>query len=112
MDYESWHGRRCVCGAKLLDYEDICHSECRGCGKVCAVEDLDENGNCAKCAEQNKENNMLSKEQTTEFETLAKPLIKWLNDNTNPHASILIDVDSAQLNYGECIIHTEEFIND
>ena len=60
----------------------------------------------------NKENNMLSKEQITEFETLAKPLIKWLNDNTNPHASILIDCDSAQLNYGECIIHTEEFIND
>ena len=55
---------------------------------------------------------MLSKEQTTEFETLAKPLIKWLNDNTNPHASILIDCDSAQLNYGECFIHTEEFIND
>ena len=55
---------------------------------------------------------MLLKEQITEFETLAKPLIKWLNDNTNPHASILIDCDSAQLNYGECIIHTEEFIND
>ena len=30
--------------------------ECADCGKVCAVEDLDENGNCAKCAEQNKDN--------------------------------------------------------
>ena len=56
MDHESCHGRRCVCGVKLLDYEDVCHSECADCGKVCAVEDLDENGNCAKCAEQNKEN--------------------------------------------------------
>jgi len=55
---------------------------------------------------------MLSKEQTTEFETLAKPLIKWLNDNTNPHASIVIDCDSAQINYGEYAIHTEEFIKD
>jgi type VI protein secretion system component VasK len=81
--------------------------------KVFAVEDLDENGNCAKCAEQNKENNMLSKEQITEFETLAKPLIKWLNDNnTNPHASIVIDCDSAQINYGGYAIHTEEFIKD
>ena len=61
MDYESWHGRRCVCGAKLLDYEDVCHSECADCGKVCAVEDLDENGNCAKCAEQNKDNEDESK---------------------------------------------------
>lgn len=55
---------------------------------------------------------MLTKEQTTEFETLAKPLIKWLNGNTNPHASILIDSDSAQINYGEYVIHTEEFIKD
>jgi len=55
---------------------------------------------------------MLSKEQTKEFETLAKPLIKWLNDNTNPHASVVIDVDSAQINYGEYAIHTEEFIKD
>ncbi|MCK9616091.1 MAG: hypothetical protein M0R48_11485 [Candidatus Omnitrophica bacterium] len=56
---------------------------------------------------------MLSKEQTTEFETLVKPLIKWLNDNnTNPHASIVIDCDSAQINYGGYAIHTEEFIKD
>lgn len=55
---------------------------------------------------------MLTEEQLSEFESLAKPLIKWLNDNTNPHASIVIDCDSAQINYGEYIIHTEEYIKD
>jgi hypothetical protein len=55
---------------------------------------------------------MLSKEQITEFERIAKPLIKWLNDNMNPHASILIDCDSAQINYSEYAVLTEEFIKD
>ena len=55
---------------------------------------------------------MLTKEQQYEFVKLVKPLIKWLDDNTNPHASILIDCDSAKINYGEYAIHTEEFIKD
>ncbi|EMI5415071.1 TPA: hypothetical protein MCG37_004303 [Klebsiella pneumoniae] len=46
------------------------------------------------------------------FEEAAKPLIKWLNENANPHASVTVDCTSAQLLTGEIGIHTEEFIKD
>ena len=46
------------------------------------------------------------------FEDLARPLIKWINDNANPHAVILIDATSAVLYSGEKSITTEEFIKD
>lgn len=46
------------------------------------------------------------------FEDLARPLIKWINDNANPHAVILIDATSAVLYSGERSINTEEFIRD
>ncbi|WP_247687053.1 hypothetical protein [Klebsiella michiganensis] len=46
------------------------------------------------------------------FEDVVKPVIKWLNENTNPHTSVNIDATSAQLLTGEIGIHTEEFIKD
>jgi len=48
----------------------------------------------------------------TEFELLAKPLIKFLNDNFHPHAKIIIDTNSAEILSGECIVYTTEFIKD
>ncbi|WP_275216475.1 hypothetical protein [Citrobacter freundii] len=41
-----------------------------------------------------------------------KPVIKWLNDNANPHASIIVDCTSAELLTGEIGVHTEEFLKD
>ncbi|EOY9167679.1 TPA: hypothetical protein ACX3KH_005615 [Raoultella ornithinolytica] len=46
------------------------------------------------------------------FEEAAKPLIKWLNENANPHASAIVDVTNATLFTGEISVHTEEFIKD
>jgi len=46
------------------------------------------------------------------FELLAKPLIKYLNDNYNPHASIIITCDSAEILSGEMAFQTKEFIKD
>lgn len=46
------------------------------------------------------------------FDEYAKNLIKWINDNANPHAVILIDATSAVLYSGEKSITTEEFIKD
>ncbi|WP_237929955.1 hypothetical protein [Buttiauxella sp. S19-1] len=46
------------------------------------------------------------------FEQAAKPLIKWLNENANPHASVFVDVNSAMLLTGEIVIQTDEFIKD
>ncbi len=47
-----------------------------------------------------------------EFEALAKPLIAWLNVNTNPHTRIIIDATSAEVVDGQYGLHTDEFLKD
>lgn len=49
---------------------------------------------------------------TSSFEDVVKPVIKWLNENANPHASAIADATSATLFTGETRVHTEEFIKD
>lgn len=55
---------------------------------------------------------MLTKEQVQEFEQLAKPLVKWLNENGNPHSMIVVECDSAKVYGGECGVPISEFIKD
>ncbi|EFD1997024.1 hypothetical protein ACV0NV_003497 [Klebsiella pneumoniae] len=54
----------------------------------------------------------VNKARRSSFENVVKPVIKWLNENANPHTSVSIDATSAQLLTGEIGIHTEEFIKD
>lgn len=54
----------------------------------------------------------VNKARSSSFEDVVKPVIKWLNENANPHASVIVDCTSAQLLTGEIGIHTEEFIKD
>ncbi|UGC97780.1 hypothetical protein PQD17_gp67 [Pantoea phage PdC23] len=54
----------------------------------------------------------MSTEETNTFMQLCKPLIKWINDNANPHAIIVIDGTSAVLYSGEKSVLTDEFIKD
>lgn len=54
----------------------------------------------------------VNKARRSSFENVVKPVIKWLNENANPHTSMSIDATSAQLLTGEIGIHTEEFIKD
>ncbi|HGV3475083.1 TPA: hypothetical protein ACNGYY_003470 [Klebsiella quasipneumoniae subsp. similipneumoniae] len=54
----------------------------------------------------------VDKARSSSFEDVVKPVIKWLNENANPHTSVNIDATSAQLLTGESGIHTEEFIKD
>ncbi|HFT1542546.1 TPA: hypothetical protein ACH27N_001560 [Klebsiella quasipneumoniae subsp. similipneumoniae] len=49
---------------------------------------------------------------TSSFEDVVKPVIKWLNENANPHASAIVDATRATLFTGETRVHTEEFIKD
>ena len=35
--------------------------------------------------------------QQKEFEILARPLLRWLNDNCHPHVTIIITPTSAKL---------------
>lgn len=46
------------------------------------------------------------------FEEVAKPLIQWLNENANPHASVIVDCTSAVLFTGEIAVNTKEFLKD
>ncbi|MDU4150325.1 MAG: hypothetical protein E7H83_01890 [Enterobacteriaceae bacterium] len=46
------------------------------------------------------------------FENVTKPVIQWLNENTNPHAIIVIDPTGATLHTGEIGYQTEEFLKD
>jgi hypothetical protein len=55
---------------------------------------------------------MLNDEKKAEFESLARPLIKFLNDNCHPHVSIHIENDHAELSEGVCAFHTEEYFLD
>ncbi|WP_447782103.1 hypothetical protein [Enterobacter asburiae] len=46
------------------------------------------------------------------FKAAAKPLIQWLNENANPHASVIVDCTSAELLTGEIAVNTKEFLKD
>lgn len=54
----------------------------------------------------------VNKARSSSFEDVVKPVIKWLNENANPHTSVSIDATSAHLLTGEIGIHTKEFIKD
>ncbi|MDM4169144.1 hypothetical protein QTO71_28515 [Klebsiella michiganensis] len=49
---------------------------------------------------------------SSSFEDVVKPVIKWLNENANPHASAIVDATRATLFTGETRVHTEDFIKD
>jgi len=46
------------------------------------------------------------------FKELADPLIKFLNDNYNPHTTCIIDCVHAEIMSGEMAYRNEEFILD
>lgn len=54
----------------------------------------------------------MTETQNAEFEALAKPLIKWINANKNPHTKIIIDSMSAEVVDGCAGFHTDEYIKD
>lgn len=55
---------------------------------------------------------MMTDEQRAEFERLARPLIKWLNDNANPHAHIVVTPTSAEVSIGEIAFFTQDYVRD
>lgn len=54
----------------------------------------------------------MTDEQRAEFERLARTLIKFLNDNCNPHASIIITPTSAEVSIGEIAFFTQDYVRD
>ena len=55
---------------------------------------------------------ILDVEKINEFEILVKPLIKFLNDNANPHAIIIVETGGARILSGVAGVVTDEFIHD
>lgn len=55
---------------------------------------------------------ILSKEQVAEFETAAKPLIKFLNELGNPHVTAIVTTGAAEVSQGLAMIKCEEFFKD
>ncbi|HDY7053646.1 TPA: hypothetical protein RRE93_000432 [Klebsiella pneumoniae] len=53
-----------------------------------------------------------NKSMALSFEDVVKPVIKWLNENANPHALVIIDVTNATLLIGEIGIRTEKYLKD
>ncbi|HDW1380845.1 TPA: hypothetical protein RK230_003881 [Enterobacter asburiae] len=54
----------------------------------------------------------VNRARSSSFEDVVKPVIKWLNESANSHASIIVDCTSAELLTGEIGVHTEEFLKD
>lgn len=56
-----------------------------------------------------KINMILTPEKKEEFESISRPMIKWLNDNCHPHVHVIIDNERAELSEGALSFHTEEY---
>lgn len=55
---------------------------------------------------------ILTKEQVVEFEEAAKPLIKFLCENFNPHTTVIVTPSSAEILSGSAMVRVTEFVKD
>lgn len=55
---------------------------------------------------------IVPKEKVSEFKELASELVKFINDNFNPHTKIIIDCTSAEIVSGELMIPILEYVKD
>ncbi len=55
---------------------------------------------------------MLNEQQKQELENLAKPLVKFLNENCHPHTHLNIDQTHIQLFEGVCGIPINGYLKD
>jgi len=52
----------------------------------------------------------LTEQQRKEFEAVARPMIEWLNNNSHPHASVIIDTIHAELLEGCAVVSTNDYV--
>ena len=55
---------------------------------------------------------ILNKQQQIEFETVARPLIEWLNKNCHPHVAVIVKPGSVELTEGVYFVPIEDYILD
>lgn len=54
----------------------------------------------------------MNEEQIKAFESAAKPLMKYLAENHNPHTSIIITGNTCEIVEGKASIVTDKFLVD
>lgn len=54
----------------------------------------------------------MTEEKKSSFEEAAKPLIKWLAENVNPHHQAVVTSTDAELLSTECFIKNDSFVKD
>lgn len=55
---------------------------------------------------------VLTAKQSDEMLEAAKPLIKWLSENCNPHCQAVVDNIGVLIMEGVAMKRTEEFLKD
>lgn len=55
---------------------------------------------------------ILSKEKSDELLEALKPLLKWMNENCNPHTKVIVEQARVDLLDGVVGIPTMEFVKD
>lgn len=55
---------------------------------------------------------ILTQQQLQEFTEAAKPLVKFLNDNCNPHVTVIVNCSSAEILSASAIVKITEYIKD
>lgn len=54
----------------------------------------------------------LTTTQLIELREAAKPLLKWMNENSHPHIKAIVEPNGLELVEGLTSVHTEEFVKD
>lgn len=90
-----------------------CREDHKNCDRCILYSDYNFNNFIKQQANKKKDNKMiLSEEQMKEFKELSKPVIEFLNKNTDPHHTAIITTDHAELLAGCFGFTTDEFIPD
>lgn len=55
---------------------------------------------------------IFTEEQRKELEEVAKPVVKWLCENSHPHVKIIIEPTSIEIVEESARIVTHEFVKD
>lgn len=67
---------------------------------------------CKECSCETKCSDGNLKLKIDELRNLALPVIKYINDNYDPHTKIIVEYDRVELVRGETFIPIKEFIKD
>jgi len=55
---------------------------------------------------------IFTEEQRKQFETAARPMLEFLNNNCHPHVTVEIDCTTAAIYEGVCAFITEDYLKD